>query len=141
MKEVLLTILFSLPVIVPVYIHLRRGWKRQEALELAEMQEGADAMSDRVHGILYAAYADLRRQRAAGYGPWISTLLGGGSLFISGYDEDGRAHVENTGREVCPEVARTAVLRTISELAGSRFNLDALNNAADELNKMTREGE
>ena len=141
METTILTILLSLPVIIPVYLHLRRGWKRQDALELAEMQERNDARSQKVHEILFAVYNDLRKQRAAGYGPWISTLLGGGSLFISGYDEDGRAHVENTGREICPEIALTAIRHTISDLVGSRFNLDALVHAADELKTMMGEGE
>ena len=134
MKDYFLIVLFSLPFIVPVYIHLRRGWKMQEYLKRLEIEEAAEEMGGRVFEILRLVYLDLNKQHAAAYGPWISSAL--------------------EHRCGDPAIALTAVrfvLRDLQNLPVGdgveyvkgveyRFNLDGLRSAEAELMKMTGEG-
>ena len=98
---------------------------------------------NRVHEIIKAAFLDLKKQRATGFGPWLSALLDGGPgfYFTGSVNENGRCLAEREWRRVGPDVALTAVRFTLQELAGGRFNLDGLRRAEAELEKMTGAGE
>lgn len=72
-----------------------------------------------VLGIVRNANKSLTRQKAAGYGPWLSAVISHGGAPIN--------------------VALTAIQWTISELWGSRFNLDGLYAAKTELEEMMGE--
>lgn len=91
--------------------------------------------SSRAKDIVFYCEKDLRRQKAGGYGQWIPSLLEG-PMYIT-YDEKGRVQVKTISeRPITPGIALTAVRMTITELMGSRFNLDTLLWAEAELVKM-----
>ena len=106
---------------------------RRKRAEESILAESAAEMENaaRVQEILQSCAVDLKRQRAAGYGPWLSALLDG-PLYLQ-YDEQGRVQVKTLARPVTPGLALSAVRRTIGELAGGRFNLDGLMRAESEL--------
>lgn len=106
---------------------------RRKRAEESILAESAAEMENaaRVQEILQSCAVDLKRQRAAGYGPWLSALLDG-PLYLQ-YDEQGRVQVKTLARPVTPGLALSAVRRTIGELAGGRFNLDGLMRAEAEL--------
>lgn len=115
---IIFPIAFSLVIL---YNAFKRSRARKEAArELKEKERGRVAFS-----ALRNAYADLKRQRAAGYGPWLSCCL-----------ERAAA-----GEEVTPEVAITALTFTRRDLLWGRFNLDALDAAISKLEEETGEGE
>ena len=92
----------------------------------------------RVREIVQKCHKDLRGQGAAGYGPWLSSLLKGSSLSIF-HDEKGGVRVLSGGRPIAPAVALTAVRWTLRELSGSRFSTKALEEAAGELEEIAWE--
>ena len=110
---------------------------RQNA-ENADLSDFYGPDEDRVHEILKAVYIDLKRQRAGTHGPWIAALLDGGPemYFTGDIDRWGRGRAEREWRRVEPAVALTAIRFTMDELAGGRYNLDALRAAESELLEM-----
>lgn len=109
--------------------------------EMVEDVEDVDY--DPVHEILKAAYLDLKRQKAGVRGPWIESLLDGGSEFrFTGIpDAWGRVGVLREWRRVEPSVALTAIRWTIRDLKGRRFDLGGLLEAEAVLEEMTGAGE
>lgn len=143
MKEILLAILIPQILLIPIYFAIRKGGKRDVE------KEGGGSMVDteKVFTIIKECFLDLKRQHASGFGPWLSTFLDGGDLFISGYSNRGRPIVDVVRREIDPSAALIAVQWTIRDLqnlpigdgveyvkgVGFRFNLDVLLRAEEEL--------
>ena len=100
---------------------------------------GDDEEEDDVKRIVTECYGDLRRQRATGYGPWLSAILDGGPSmhFVGERDEWGRCEVTRASRKATPEMALEAVRRTIGDLIGRRYDLTALYEAEEELRDMS----
>ena len=146
MPEIIFSILVVLAVCVPVAVNIVRGWKRQDEKRLDALLESVNAEfsdvpapdDDPVRSVVENALKDLKRQRAAGYGPWLSSLLDGGSSFYfdGAPDRWGRVRVVREWRGVGPEMALSAVRFTIRDLMGSRFSLDGLRRAERELMDM-----
>ena len=107
------SILVGLAICGPIVGHFVREWKQQERERRAVVEYETGC---RVFEILNETHRSLDRQKVRGYGPWLSCLI------------ERRCGDAN--------VALTAVRFTIRDLAGSRFNLDALNKAAAELKEM-----
>lgn len=139
MPKIIIDFLVILVVCVPITIRVVRGWKRQDEERLNALLEGIETdfcdvpatEDDPVREIVESAFRDLKKQRAVGYGPWLSAILDGGVSFsFSGVpDRWGRVRVVREWREVGPETAITAIRFTIRDLEGSRFSLDGLRNA------------
>lgn len=115
-------------IVIDKKVRARRRKAEEDAI-LADMENAA-----RVHEILHTCAVDLKKQRAAGYGPWLSALLDG-PMYIE-YDERGRIQVKTLAKPVTPGLALSAVHMTIAELSGGRFNLETLYRAASELSNM-----
>lgn len=129
---VLIVVAVSAAVILFETIRTRRQKAKEEALlayEAATAEKSARAQE-----LVLSCERDLKAQRAAGYGPWLPSLLEG-PMYIY-YDERGGIQVRTMTRPIAPGVALAAVQRTIGELAGSRFNLDTLLRAEAELEQM-----
>ena len=139
-------LIFVAVAIVAIYesvqfIHKRREEKSYLAYVM-EMDNSASEQrvvesyeySERVHDIISSCERNLKRQRAAGFGQWIASLIEG-PMYIY-YDEKGGTHIKTLTRPINPGIALTAVRMTINELMGSRFNLDTLLWAEAELEKM-----
>ena len=96
-----------------------------------------DVDGDPVHEVLKAAYLDLKRQKAGARGPWIESILDGGSEFrFTGLpDAWGRVKVVREWRRVDPSVALTAIRWTIRDLYGCRYDLSGLFKAEASLEK------
>lgn len=119
-------------IVVSKLLTDRRKRAEEESILAAYATETEN--DDRVDDILRGCVLDLKRQRAGGYGPWLASLIDG-PLFIQ-YDDRGRIQVKTLTRPITPGLALSAVHRTIAELSGGRFNLDALYRAASELANM-----
>lgn len=89
----------------------------QTAPETDEKEEGGGMVLETVK----AAKSALTRQKAAGYGPWLSCIIERGGAPAS--------------------VAVTALKRTRYELTGSRFDLSGLDRAIEALESETGAGE
>lgn len=126
----------ALAVAIAVQIFRNARARREEQALLARCVDAETA--SRVREIVLTCARDLRMQRAAGYGPWLSALIDG-PVCIE-HDERGRVHVATLAEPVAPGVALEAVKRTAGELAGSRFRLDALRRAERELEKIMGAG-
>lgn len=137
-KELLAGLFAWLAFIIPVSLHLRMKKMREEKEhnELCERVSKRELAGVKVNAVLKRCYADLTKQHAMAYGPWISSLLDGGYNFSMYRDSRGGVHVERQHRTVSPEVALTAVRWTIAELSGSRFDLSTLYAAQRELLEM-----
>lgn len=104
---------------IPAVLAIRHGErvrKRKEGERLNELENETREKERRGEGVLSAvrsAYKSLRRQRAAGYGPWLSAVL----------------EKCQSGAEVPAAVALLALDRTRDELRGSRFDLSGLDDA------------
>lgn len=134
MNEFLLYIVASTIIAAVVIVKVLSGRrKRAEESILAESAAETEQAA-RVQEILQSCARDLKNQRAAGYGPWLSALLDG-PLYIQ-YDERGRIQVKTLAKPVTPGVALAAVQMTIGELSGGRFNLETLFRAESELEHM-----
>lgn len=94
--------------------------KKEAARELEEKERGLVAFS-----ALRNAYADLKRQRAAGYGPWIACCI----------------ERAGNGGDLPAEVAVAALRRTRDELAWSRFDISGIEAAIRAIEEETGEGE
>lgn len=85
--------------------------------------------------LVKSAYDSLKKQRACGYGPWLSCILERSIKYEIVKDGRGRVGVHYEG--TCPpNVALTAVRWTMNELAGSRFDLSQLAFAESALLEM-----
>lgn len=94
--------------------------KRMEEIErISAINTEYEKRSSSVLAIVRDAYFSLTRQKAAGYGPWLSACL--------------------SRPEIPPGVALEALRRVRSELTGRRFNLDGVNMAIVTLEEMTGE--
>ena len=116
MKEILFAIFAPQLLLIPIVFAVRRS-RSGEAGQVGEAEDrGAEVLS-----VVYRAYASLRSQGAAGYGPWLSSVIshGGGDA----------------------SVALTAVRWTIRDLEGRRFDLGGLLEAEAVLEEMTGDGE
>ena len=116
------------------------GHDARHDAENADLSDFCGPDDIRVHEIIKAAYLDLKRQRAGTHGPWLSALLDGGPefYFMGAVDQWGRDRTERKWRRVEPAVALTAIRLTMQELAGGRFDLDALRRAESELESMEK---
>ena len=115
---------------------LEREYREQKRDRAIENQAGAGYIApERVREILVACHKSLKG--AAGYGPWIASLLDGALTLV--HDERGRVTVESNSRAVKPMTALLAVRWTLEELAGSRFRLDVLEAAESELSAIVNE--
>lgn len=137
-KELLAGLFAWLLFIIPVCIHLRLKQKKEEGEydALVKRVTERELVGEKVNCILKTCMADLTRQHAMAFGPWIPSLLDGGDNFTIYRDSRGRVRVERQHRNVPPNVALTAVQWTIKELAGRRFDLGALRLAERELLEM-----
>lgn len=116
------------------------GHNARHDAENADLSDFCGPDDIRVHEIIKAAYLDLKRQRAGTHGPWLAALLDGGPdfFFTGSVDKWGRERAEREWRRVEPAVALTAIRFTMNDLAGGRFDLDALRRAESELEKMEK---
>ncbi len=119
MTEILLGAAVGLSVAALGYVAERKKIAARREEETAQAVEecrrgGASILAVEV---LKRAEMSLRKQRGAGYGPWMSACL----------------ERAQKGLPVDPSVALTAVRWTIRELEWSRFDLTALEAAAGEL--------
>lgn len=89
------------------------------AQDLAKKERGEE-----VYLTLKAVYFDLQKQKGGGYGPWLSCCL----------------ERVAKGQEIDDGVALTALRFTRRDLAGSRYNLDAIDAAIAKLEKEEGEG-
>ena len=100
--------------------------QRQEAEEKARIEAETARVEEEARGIVRGAHMALEAQKAAGYGPWLTCLL---------------RRAGEPGRRVTPGIALQAVRMCLSDLAGSRYNLQCLYDAQAALEEMTGEGE
>lgn len=100
----------------------RAGILARKALQEAD----AARVEEEARGIVKAAHMALEAQKAAGYGPWLTCLL---------------RRAGEPGRRVTPGIALQAVRMCLSDLAGSRYNLQCLYDAQAALEEMTGAGE
>lgn len=116
------TIIFPIAfLLVLIYNAFKRSRARKEAARLlAEKERGEGALS-----ALRRAYTALKKQRAAGYGPWIACCI---------------ERAENGG-DLPAEVAVAALRRTRDELAWSRFDISGIEAAIRAIEEETGEGE
>ena len=116
------TIIFPIAFsLVLIYNAFKRSGARKEAARLlAEKERGEGALS-----ALRRAYTALKKQRAAGYGPWIACCI---------------ERAENGG-DLPAEVAVAALRRTRDELAWSRFDISGVEAAIRAIEEETGEGE
>jgi len=88
----------------------RAGILARKALQESETAR----VEEEARGIVKAAHMALEAQKAAGYGPWLTCLL---------------RRAGEPGRRVTPGIALQAVRMCLSDLAGSRYNLQCLYDA------------
>lgn len=100
----------------------RAGILARKALQESETAR----VEEEARGIVKAAHMALEAQKAAGYGPWLTCLL---------------RRAGEPGRRVTPGIALQAVRMCLSDLAGSRYNLQCLYDAQAALEEMTGAGE
>lgn len=92
--------------------------------KVVERVRKREVVSTEVQRILKRCMNDLTRQKAAGFGPWIPSLMDGGYNFQILYDSRGRVRVERQHRDVDPRVALTAVRRTLEDLLSAPVSYD-----------------
>ena len=148
MSDTSIFLLGATIVAIVVIIKLFRDHRKKVEEEAVLAYATATENAARVREIIYSCHRDLNKQRAAGYGPWLSSLLDGAMFTV--FDESGRIKVETTVKPVSPDVALTAVRRTIEEITSApvsydkdgnemprrALNLDGLHRAEAELEKM-----
>ena len=100
----------------------RAGILARKALQESETARVEEEAREIVRGAHFA----LEAQKAAGYGPWLTCLL---------------RRAGEPGRRVTPGIALQAVRMCLSDLAGSRYNLQCLYDAQAALEEMTGAGE
>ena len=100
---------------------LSKAIERKAAQEKAEregIQDEKEREAAKVRDAVFRAYFSLKRQKASGYGPWLSSIIG----------RIGEPQKEATRAEVIE-----ALRRTREELTGSRFDLSVIDSALEEL--------
>lgn len=86
----------------------------RENEEKARIEAETARVEEEARGIVRGAHMALEAQKAAGYGPWLTCLL---------------RRALDQGRRVTPGIALQAVRMCLSDLAGSRYNLQCLYDA------------
>lgn len=148
MSDTMLFLLGATIVAIVIVFGFIRDHRKKVEEEALLAYATATENAARAREIIYSCHRDLNKQRVAAYGPWISSLLDG-PMFIK-YDERGRIKVETVAKTISPDVALTAIRRTIEEIVSAPVsydkdgnemphrvvNLDGLRRAEAELEKM-----
>lgn len=117
--------ILSLPLLLPIIgtIINTTGAGETKRGGTPEAREGDALSQDDIRVLLWAAHKDLDRQRARGFGPWISACM----------------YKIETFEYCSPEMAAFAVATTAEELAPRGYDLTRLRYIYDELLGQTTE--